>query len=105
MKAGQPCQFYHEGGHGERYWTRGWRYGIVHAIPIKGQHKNWAQITVTKGYKAGDERVWVHRTLINEVGDTTYHGATLVEEVRALKVEKAEARLKEAKALRRCLKA
>lgn len=89
MKTGQPCQFYHEGGHGERYWTRGWRCGVIRALPIKGIHKTWAQITVTRGYKAGDENVWVHRTLVNEVGDTTYHGATLVEAVQEHKKKKA----------------
>lgn len=89
VAVGQPCSFYHEGGHGLSRWIRGWRYGIVRALPIKGRRKGWAQIEIpVKRWKMEEtgmgyvrlafERVWVSRYNVNAPGDTTYHPPTLV---------------------------
>lgn len=100
---GQPCSFYHEGGHGQNYWARGWRYGIIRAIPIKGQKKGWIQIEipvklygwnedVSKGkigyYVRPFEKIWVSQWNVNPPGDTTYHGPNLKEVVAERKEEK-----------------
>lgn len=99
---GQPCSFYHEGGHGQNYWARGWRYGVVRAVPIKGQRKGWARIEVPVRLYEWDgkrwqlrafERAWVRADNINAPGDTTYHGPVL-QEVVAERAEKKAADIK-----------
>jgi hypothetical protein len=89
MKVGQACSFYHEGGHGSQYWARGWRYGIIRAVPTKGQRLRWMQIEVSGGYKAAPDSVWVHSDSVNEPGDTIYHGQKLREVVANRKERKA----------------
>lgn len=88
MKPGDGCSFYHEGGAGQRRWVIGWRYGVVRSIPIKGQHKGWAHVEVTAGYKRDPVRVWIPSDCVNEAGDTTYHGRKLIEVVRERKEQK-----------------
>ena len=95
---GQPCTFYHESGHGQNYWARGWRYGIIREDPIKGQHKGWMRVEIPvtlygmddkgKYYARPNERAWVNANNINEPGDYFYHGPKLHEEV----AERAEAK-------------
>lgn len=84
LAVGSPCQFYHSGGHGERRWVVGWRFGLIRYIPIKGQKKGQVQIEVPVPVFGPDERgkqvrkpnlrVWVSELDVNEVGDTQYHG-------------------------------
>ena len=89
MRVGQHCSFYHEGGVGERHWVRGWRYGVIRQMPVKGKHKHHTQVEVTRGYKAGTERTWVPRGNVNEPWDTKYHGLRLDEMVAERKTKKA----------------
>jgi hypothetical protein len=108
-EVGQPTTFYHEGGHGQNYWARGWRYGIIREVPIKGQHKGWVRVEVpvklygwnddkTKG-KVGwclraFEKAWVREGNVNEPGDYVYHGPRLKEIVKERQEEKAEQQTK-----------
>lgn len=94
LKPGDGCSFYHEGGSGLRRWVIGWRYGVIRAIPTKGQHKNWVQIEVSAGYKKPLARVWIHSSCVNAPGDCIYHGLTLREEVRERKDAKAKQQAK-----------
>lgn len=105
MKVGQGCSFYHEGGHGERKWIIGWRYGVIRAIPTKGSKKNWVQIelrirrcswdTVTETWTPRPfERVWVHSSVVNEPGDFTFHGKSDVEVFKERQEEKAKQQAK-----------
>jgi hypothetical protein len=97
---GQPCSFYYEGGHGDRYWSGGWHYGIIREIPIKGKYKNWIRVELPtdlygkddKGqyYIRQHEKAWVFSANINEPGDVTYHGPKLDELVAQRKDEKAK---------------
>lgn len=102
---GQPASFYHEGGHGDKYWVRGWRYGFIRAIPIKGRYKNWIQMEIPvklwtwnadklKG-KIGwvekpMERAWVFSANVNAPGDCIYHGPSLQEIVQERKAAKVK---------------
>lgn len=105
MKVGKGCSFYHEGGHGDRRWVVGWRYGVIRAIPIKGRYKKWVQIeiqvrrygwdalkdgVIKKGWTPRPfERVWVHSSVVNEPGDFSFHGLTDVEVSKERKEEKS----------------
>jgi len=115
---GQPCTFYYEGGHGERYWSGGWRYGFIREIPVKGQHKNWMRIEIPIDHYAMDEvkgvrvsrllpheRPWVFSGNINGPGDFLYHGLKLVEIVAERTEEKVKdlahaAKLKKGKGIK-----
>jgi hypothetical protein len=112
MKIGEACSFYHEGGRGERRWVIGWRYGVVRAIPIKGQHKHWVQVEIPVRLYSWDElkkrwqlrpfvRAWIHSGSVNPVGDTVYHGTRLVEEVKERKEQKATDQAKANRKVRR----
>jgi hypothetical protein len=100
---GAWCSFYYEGGHGEKYWSGGWHHGVIREIPIKGRHKNWIRVELmTDHYAAEDdpktglrvrrmaahEKPWVFGANVNELGDTAYHGLTLLEAVAERKEEK-----------------
>jgi hypothetical protein len=111
LSVGLPCTFYYEGGHGERYWSGGWRYGFIREIPIKGQHKNWVRIELPMDHYAIDEvkgrrvrrllpheRPWVFSGNVNEPGDFLYHGPKLDEIVAARRAEKAKDIAKASKA-------
>jgi hypothetical protein len=100
LKIGKGCSFYHEGGHGERRWVIGWRYGVIRSIPTKGTKKNWVQIELQIRRSSWDvleetwtprplERVWVHSSVINEPGDFTFHGKSDVEVFKERQAEKA----------------
>jgi len=101
LRVGERVTFYHEGGVGITRWVRGWRHGVIRAIPIKGRQKGWAEIELpTKLYgldlTAGRrwvrkplEKAWCHLSAVNALGDTTYHGATLREVVAERKEQKA----------------
>jgi hypothetical protein len=114
MKVGQRCSFYHEGGRGDRRWVIGWRFGIIRAIPIKGKHKRWVQMEIPvpqyhyddvklKWIRKPFARAWVHSSVVNEVGDTIYHGLKLVEEVHERKEAKKKDQAKADKKIRRKL--
>lgn len=109
MRVGHGCTFYHEGGQGERRWVVGWRYGIVRAIPARGARKNFVHIEIPVRLYAWEEDrgayraktnglAWVHRDLVNPMGDYTFHteerdarNAELVAEVAL----RAETKMKE----------
>ena len=104
-KVGKPCQFYHEGGHGERRWVIGWRYGIIRGVPTNGRHAGCLQIEIPVALWEQDFRthtwrplspvkVWIDRESVNEVGDVTYHGPDL----RVLVEERTEAKKEEQRA-------
>ena len=100
IRVGQWASFYHEGGSGEKHWVRGWRHGVIRAVPIKGRHKHWVQLELPAAcymkcedgkYKVGPkERAWCHSKAVNPLGDTVYHGTTLKEEVIERREQKAE---------------
>ena len=113
---GRACTFYYEGGAGERYWSGGWRYGIIREVPIKGTHKNWTRVEIPLDRYTVEERPnglrvrvlmlrekpWVFGANVNDVGDFIYHGPKLDEIVQARVEEKAAdllaaARLKKGK--------
>lgn len=111
-EVGQATTFYLEGGHGERYWSGGWHYGIIRALPIKGSKKGWAQIEIPVPRWAWDntkrkyvpkalERAWVSAWNVNEPGDFSYHGPKLKDEVRGRAEDKAEQQAKADKKIRR----
>lgn len=99
---GRCCTFYYEGGHGERYWSGGWRVGIICEVPTKGRHKNWMRVEIPIDHYAIDEvrgkrirrllpheKPWVFGANVNELGDFTYHGPKLDEIVAERVAEKA----------------
>ena len=119
-----------EGGHGQGYWSGGWHYGIIRAIPIKGQKKGFAQVEILapvwgwsdgrgknrngtplserrpRGYyRKPCERVWVNVHNLNEPGDVLYHGPRLKEEVKERKEEKTAQQNKADKKHRRATRA
>ena len=102
LEVGKPCSFYHEGGHGDRRWVVGWRYGIICAVPQKGLRLGmvrielpvalWSRNDVTGEYtRQPNERIWVEAQNVNEVGDTIFHGKSAVEQYE----EKLEQKKKE----------
>jgi hypothetical protein len=112
LAPGQPCSFYHEGGHGQKRWVVGWRYGVIHHIPSRGERRNWVQIELrVRRFRWDDERhgwkrlpferVWVHNSVVNPPGDTKYHGQRLVEEVKERREEKRKQQSKVDKRMKR----
>jgi hypothetical protein len=109
MRVGQGCTFYHEGGRGDKRWVVGWRFGVVRAIPAKGQHKNWVQIEIPVRAFTWDDagkvwkrkpnaRAWVHSKAVNAVGDYVFHGnENLVAEVEERQAKKEADEVKAAK--------
>lgn len=111
LRINGACSFYYEGGHGERYWSGGWHYGIIREVPTKGQHKNWMRIELPVDHYAVEtdpkgnrirraiprEKVWVHSYNVNEVWDFVYHGPRLVKIVAA----RVEAKAKDIKSAKR----
>src|SRR4051812_46611274 len=103
MKVGDGCSFYHEGGHGERRWVIGWRYGVIVQIPKKGKRKGFVEVEIPvqrwrevkdaaarrSAFKPWKEKVWLHDYDVNEPGDTVYHGRKLREVVAERKEVKA----------------
>lgn len=105
MRIGEACSFYHEGGRGERRWIVGWRYGIVRAVPTKGQHKHYVHVEIPVPLWTFDQekktwtrrpnaRAWVHGSNVNEPGDNIFHGERLAVEVRARKETKKKQQAK-----------
>lgn len=105
QKVGSACQFHLDG----------WRYGLIVAVPIKGQRLGMVRVEIpvdlpTKDITTGKwttkprPKYWVDAENINEVGDTIYHGRKLARilEERAEKkaAEQAKADKLKAKARR-----
>lgn len=102
MQVGDNCSFYHEGGHGDRHWIVGWRFGIIRAVPTKGAKKNWMHIEIPvrmftvendRWKQRPPQRFWVHSSVVNAVGDFKYHGLKLAEAVK----ERKETKIKQQK--------
>lgn len=104
-EVGQATTFYLEGGHGDAYWSGGWHYGKIHAIPTRGQKFGWVQVKLqTPLYFWDDQkarwvpkpfaRVWVRANNLNEPGDFIYHGPTAKETFRDRQDEKQKQQAK-----------